>query len=482
MSVRGLITRMEVPPATLERLAEFDQMHLVRWWQELSEPDQQSLLSQIAGVDLPLVSELTRQAREHVAGSVSGVSSAERSVRAEPPQQLVRLPVCDASERQWQDAHERGEDLLRAGRVGAILVAGGQGTRLGFTQPKGMFRIGPVSRKSLFQMHCEQLLARSRRAGSGIPYFIMTSDATHAETVEFFDRHERFGLPADDVHFFRQGSLPAVSDRDGRILMSARHCLSTSPDGHGGILRALRGSGLLDVMRERGIELLYYHQVDNPAANICDPAFLGSHHASGSELSTKVVAKESAGERMGVVVSIDGRTEIIEYSDLPADRAAATGPDGRLLLWAGSTAMHVFSRSFLERLTADGRSLPFHTAHKAVPYVDDDGQLLAPDAPNAFKFEQFIFDALPLADTTLVAEADRSREFLPVKNHTGKDSPETSRAGLLALHREWLRAAGAEVADGVQVEISPLAALDAEGVCRIVSAGTRYESDVVIDA
>ena len=481
MSVRGLITRMEVPPAILERLAEFDQMHLVRWWRDLSGPDQQSLLSQIESVDLPLVSELTRQAREHAVGSGS-VSSAGRSARAEPPQQLVRLPACDASRRQWMDSHERGEELLRAGRVGAILVAGGQGTRLGFTQPKGMFRIGPVSRKSLFQLHSEQLLARSRRAGSAIPYFIMTSDATHADTVAFFEEHNRFGLAPDDVHFFRQGSLPAVSDRDGRILMAARHCLSTSPDGHGGILRALRGSGLLDVMRERGIELLYYHQVDNPVASICDPAFVGSHHANGSELSTKVVAKESAEERMGVVVSIDGRTEIIEYSDLPAERAAATGPDGRLLLWAGSTAMHVFSRSFLERLTAHGRSLPFHTAHKAVPCLDDDGQLTTPHTPNAFKFEQFIFDALPLANSTLVVEADRAREFLPVKNHTGKDSPETSRAGLLALHREWLRAAGAEVIEGVQVEISPLAALDAEDVCRFARAGMRYESDAVIDA
>ena len=471
---------MEVPPAILERLAEFGQMHLVRWWKELFEPDQQSLLSQIAGIDLPLVSKLTHQARVQAAASGS-VETAGRSWRAEPPQQLVRLPACPASQRQWQDARARGEELLSSGRVGAILVAGGQGTRLGFTQPKGMFRIGPVSRKSLFQMHCEQLLARSRRAGSAIPYFIMTSDATHAETVEFFERHQRFGLPADDVHFFRQGSLPAVSDRDGRILMSAKHALSASPDGHGGILRALRGSGLLDVMRERGIELLYYHQVDNPAASICDPAFVGRHHASGSELSTKVVAKESAGERMGVVVSIDGRTEIIEYSDLPADRAAATGPDGRLLLWAGSTAMHVFGRTFLERLTAGGRSLPFHVARKAVPCLDEDGRLTTPHTPNAFKFEQFIFDALPLAETTLVVEADRAREFLPVKNHTGKDSPETCRAGLLALHREWLRAAGAEVADGVQVEISPLAALEAEDVRGLVQVGAFCQRNAVIE-
>ncbi len=471
---------MDIPPATLERLAEFGQSHLVRWWSELSEPDRLSLLNQIESLDLPLVRELTRQAREHAAGS-GNVSSSDRSERAEPPQQLIRLPACDASKRQWRDARERGDELLRTGRVGAILVAGGQGTRLGFTQPKGMFRIGPVSRKSLFQLHCEQLLARSRKAGSAIPYFIMTSDATHVETVSFFEQHERFGLSADDVYFFRQGSMPAVSDTDGRILMSAPNCISTGPDGHGGILRALRSSGVLDVMRERGIEHLYYHQVDNPGAILCDPAFLGWHVSHGSELSTKVVAKESAAERMGVVVSIDGRTEIIEYSDLPADRAAATAPDGQLLLWAGNTAMHVFSRAFLERLTAGGRSLPFHTAHKAVPCLDDDGRLSVPDAPNAFKFEQFIFDALPLANSTLVVEADRTREFLPVKNHTGKDSPETSRAGLLALHREWLRAAGADVAEGARVEISPLAALDAEDVRRMVDAGTRYEGDVVIE-
>jgi UDP-N-acetylglucosamine/UDP-N-acetylgalactosamine diphosphorylase len=308
----------------------------------------------------------------------------------------------------------------------------------------------------------------------------MTSDATHADTVAFFEQHTYFGLARDDVYFFRQGSLPAVGP-DGRILMAEKHRISAGPDGHGGILRALQRAGMLDVIRDRGIEHLYYHQVDNPAASVCDPAFLGWHAARGSDLSTKVIAKESPDDRMGVVVTIEGRTEIIEYSDLPDECAQATAPDGNLLLWAGNTAMHVFKRTFLERLTCGGQSLPFHTAHKAVPFLDDQANLVVPDLPNAFKFEQFIFDALPFAERALVVETDRSREFHPVKNHSGRDSPETARAGLLNLYRRWLQAAGVKVDDGVHVEISPLVALDEDELRVAVPPGHRFAADCVFE-
>lgn len=468
---------MPIPASTAERLAQYGQDHLLRWWGDLSEPDQHALLEQIEALDLPLIAELSMRNRREPPGAGPG---RERVLRAVPPADFVPHAARGGNPDDWSVAERRGGELLREGRVGAILVAGGQGTRLGFVQPKGMFRIGPVSRKSLFQLHCEQVLARSRRAGAPIPYFIMTSDATHADTVAFFEQHGCFGLPRGDVYFFRQGSLPAVSP-EGRILMAEKHRISASPDGHGGILRALQRAGLLEVMRERGIEQLYYHQVDNPAANVCDPAFLGWHALRDSDLSTKVVRKESPGERMGVVVTIDGRTEIIEYSDLPAERAQAAGPDGGLLLWAGNTAMHVFRRTFLERLTSGGQSLPFHVAHKAVPHLDDDGNLVVPETPNAYKFEQFIFDALPFAQRALVVEADRAREFHPVKNHSGRDSPESARAGLLSLHRQWLHAAGAVVEEGVQVEISPLLALDEHEVRGAIAPGARFAADAVVE-
>jgi UDP-N-acetylglucosamine/UDP-N-acetylgalactosamine diphosphorylase len=181
------------------------------------------------------------------------------------------------------------------------------------------------------------------------------------------------------------------------------------------------------------------------------------------------------------VVSLDGRTEIIEYSDMPDDRAFATDPDGALLLWAGNTAMHVINRSFLARLVTDGCRLPYHRAHKSVPHIDTTGERITPAEPNAYKFEQFIFDALPIALRALVVEADRDREFLPVKNREGADSPETVRAGLLQLHREWLTQAGAEVAPHARVEISPRFALDARELAEKVAPGTRFDRDRVLE-
>jgi UDP-N-acetylglucosamine/UDP-N-acetylgalactosamine diphosphorylase len=459
------------------RLDKIGQSHLLRWWPELDPPQKHALLVELQSLDLERLAPLIGSvATSHGAPESAG----DRAARALPPENMVRLPDRGGDPAEWLRAQELGDWLLRGHKVGAILVAGGQGTRLGFDHPKGMFKIGPVSGKPLFQLLCEQLAARGRQAGTSIPYYIMTSKATHEETRAFFQEHHYFGLDPDDVSFFQQASLPAVDD-DGRILLDQKYRLTASPDGHGGLLHALKRAGLLGVMADRGIEYLYYHQVDNPAAIVCDPAFLGLHVLRDSEMSTKVVAKTSAAERMGVVVDLDGHTEIIEYSDLPAERAAARGPDGGLLLWAGSTAIHAFNRSFLERLAIDSGPLPYHRARKAIPHINDAGERVSPLQPNGWKFEQFIFDALPQASATLVVEADRPREFLPVKNHDGADSPATVQAGLLQLYREWLDEAGAIVAPQARVEISPLVATDAAELAKKIKSGTRFDSDTCIE-
>ena len=463
----------EAAPAELKsRLEPHGQEHVLRWWGELSAGQRQRLARQIESLDLPRIAALWKSKQQ--AGQKSSAEDlAEIARRAVPPASIVRLPQTPAARAEWQRAHKIGEGLLKAGQVGAILVAGGQGTRLGFDKPKGMFPIGPVSHATLFQILAEQLLARSRRAGKPIPYFVMTSDATHEETVAFFHEHKFFGLPAGDVFFFEQGNMPAVDAATGQLLLSEKGSLSTSPDGHGGMLAALAKAGLLDEMRRRGIEFLHYHQVDNPTAIVCDPVFLGFHAERGAEMSIKVVAKRSAGERMGVAVDVDGRTQIIEYSDLPADVAAQTDERGELLLWAGSTAIHVFSRSFLDRVAHSDAALPFHIAHKKVPHCDEQGTSVSPQRENAYKFERFIFDALPEARRSLVQETDRAREFNPVKNASGDDSPDTARAALVRLHQGWLREAGAIVDDQTPVEISPLFALDADDVRTKVASRTR---------
>jgi len=460
------MTETSSPEALRESLRRHQQDHVLRWWDELSGQQRSALADQIESVDFSLLRGL-------LTSETVAEDPLDMARRADPPAQIVRSgsnPIERAA------AKRAGEEILRAGRAGALLVAGGQGTRLGFPHPKGMFPLGPVSNRPLFQILAEQLLARSRNAGVPIPYYIMTSDATHQETVAFFEEHGYFGLSRDDVFFFRQGNMPAVEASSGRLLLAEKGQLSVSPDGHGGMLAALDSAGLFEDMRRRGVDFLHYHQVDNPTAIVCDPVFLGFHAVRSSELSTKVVAKVAAEERMGVLVDVDGQTRIVEYSDMPEDVARQTDDSGSLRHWAGNTAVHVFSRSFLERIIGDESALPFHLAKKAVPHVDENGQLFEPEQPNAVKFERFIFDALPLARSTLIVEVDRATEFSPVKNKDGADSPETAQAAMIALHRAWIESAGARVAHKVPVEIGGGFALDAEEAAHRIEPGTEIDA------
>lgn len=448
---------MQQPPQSIQdTLQEFGQQHLLGFWADLSADQQTSLVQQIEAIDFAQLTQLRNNKEDD--------TDDDRVSRAALPGNLVQLDT-DAARR--AEARKQGEEALAAGRVGVILVAGGQGTRLGFPHPKGMFPVGPVSGNTLFQILIEQVIARSKRSGKPIPYYVMTSDATHDETVAFFEENDNFGLSADLVHFFKQGNMPAVDRESGHVLLAAKDSIARSPDGHGGMLQALAKSGLLDQMKRDGIDLLYYHQVDNPTAVVADPEFLGFHLQFGSELSVKVVRKVSPTERMGVIVDVDGSLQIIEYSEMTPEEAAREDADGNWIFWAGNTAIHVFSRELLERITDAG--LPFHLAKKNVPHIDESGNAVTPDDPsnpNAIKFERFIFDTLPLAKNALVVEASREREFNPVKNREGSDSPETAKAAIAAIGRQWLTASGQDIADNVVVEISPLAALDAADVTK----------------
>jgi UDP-N-acetylglucosamine/UDP-N-acetylgalactosamine diphosphorylase len=464
------------PVSLTAHLKTHGQEHLLRFWDELAAPEQNALTRQIEELDLP------RLAAPVTSSESTGESPSEKARRAVPPANMVIVPGNDKRLlREWAGACQTGEALLRAGRVGVILVAGGEGTRLGFPHPKGQFPMGPVSGKPLFRLLAEQVIARSKRAGALIPYYVMTSHATHAETVAFFEQHRHFGLDPGNVRFFQQGNMPAVDRHSGRILMSEKHELALNPDGHGGLLAALERANLLEDLRGRGIDFLYYHQVDNPLARVCDPAFLGFHVERESEVSTKVVAKLAPEERMGVAVDVDGRTQIIEYSDLPADVASHRDASGNVLLWAGSTAMHVFSRSFFERLRDSQIELPFHRAVKKVPHINDEGRQVDPEAENAVKFERFIFDVLPLAERSLVVEARREDEFCPLKNKSGDFSPDHVRASMSRQFASWLTAAGAAVPDGLPVEISPLYALDAEELAAKLDRTRKFEGPVYLE-
>lgn len=451
-------------PEDLSRTLEASaQSHVVRGLEGLPPDVSRSLATQLRDIDFSRIRRLWRQAVGEEEGA-SRESPQDLARRAVPPSRIVELPSDVDSRRRWAEASKRGEALLRAGEIGVIVVAGGEGTRLQFPHPKGMFPIGPATGRTLFEWLCGQVAERSRRAGRSIPCYLMTSDATHDETVAEFARQDNFGLEKNDVRFFRQGTMPVVDLASGKLLMASRGLVAVSPDGHGGLAAALKREGLVDEMRRRGLRHVFYMQVDNPTVIACDPAFLGFHDESGSELSTKVVAKRSASEKMGVLCEVDGQSQIIEYSDMPPDVASRTDDAGRLVHWAGNTAIHVFSVDLLERLANDETALPFHIARKHVPYVDEQDRLVEPTPetgpPNGCKFEKFIFDALPLANRTLVVQADRAREFNPLKDRTGENSPENVRKAMTRLFGSWLAAAGATVPDAAAIEISPGVALD----------------------
>ena len=446
------------------RLAPYGQEHLLAFWSELDEPERRELASQIDDIDLPLVERLIR-------GGDAQRSAAEQALRAQPPKAL-RLDGSGVALSR-QDARRRGEEALRRGQVGMLLVAGGQGTRLGATMPKGMLPIGPVSERTLFQVLIDQLRAVARRSGSAIPLFLMTSPATHEPTIEYFNQNDRFGLPPDDLVVFCQGTMPAVAAQSGRTLLSGPGEVCRSPDGHGGMLAALAKSGGLKQAERRGISLLFYCQVDNPLTPVCDAEVIGCHLLAESELTTLVVEKSGHLERVGNVVEVDGRMRIIEYSDLPDESARRTNADGSLALWAGNTAVHVFDVAFLQRMAERDDVLPFHRAIKKTPHVDDSGRAVDPDEPNALKFERFIFDLMPHALGALAIEVDRAEAFAPVKNASGAaaDTPETAQALMIARHRRWLERAGARVEPGVAVEISPFFALDSDELTSKVAPG-----------
>jgi UDP-N-acetylglucosamine/UDP-N-acetylgalactosamine diphosphorylase len=450
----------------LARLTQFGQQHLLRFWGELAEVQRQRLADQIAAIDFAQLDRLFH-------GREEPTDWRQLAPRAEPPP-AFQPSHSDASSPTVLEAHGEGVNALAADQVGAILVAGGQATRLGVSSPKGMFPIGPVSGASLFQILAEKVVAVSRRFRCRVPLYLMTSPATHAATLDFLARHGNFGVPAADLTVFCQGTMPAVDAESGRVLLAERGDIALSPDGHGGMLAALGRSGALDDIRRRKLTQLFYFQVDNPLVGVCDPVLIGYHRLAGSELSTQVVAKRSADDRLGCVVRIDGQVRIVEYSDLPAEAAAATQADGSLRLWAGNTAVHVFDADFLHRVADNPGLLPLHVARKRVPYVDANGQLIEPSEPNAIKFERFIFDLLPQARSAIVVEVDREETFAPVKYADGKgpDTPEHVKAQITRVYTRWLQRAGVQVDAGVPVEISPLFALDEEELRDRIRPGT----------
>ncbi len=431
------------------------QEHVFAFLDRLGPTERARLFAEAAEVDLVELDRLRRTLLGRVAAT---------EIADVVPAPYIPLPEKGGDSEKWIQARAVGEEALRAGRVAAFTVAGGQGTRLGFDGPKGTYPVTPVRHRPLFAVFADKLRAAERRYGRRIAWFILTSHQNHDATEAFFAQHRWFGLQREQVHCLRQGRMPAV-DPSGRILLETPGSLALSPDGHGGSLRALERAGAFDRMQAVGADVISYFQVDNPLVRVIDPAFIGWHLLTGSEMSSKMVPKAYPEEKVGLFCRQHGRTCVVEYSDLPLDRQREVDPaTGKLRFLAGSIAIHLLSRDFARRVARGegGMALPFHRAEKKVPTIDSEGRPVQPDRPNGIKFELFVFDALPFASNPLVLETDRAGDFAPVKNAEGADSPETCRDAQLRLFASWLRACGADLPvdtsgrPAFPIEVSPL--------------------------
>jgi len=475
------MTKANRRPQLFAKLEPFGQEHLLQFWDELDSAERTRLADQIDGIDLEQIAAL-------FAGDVDQPDWAALSRQAAP------TPAVRLKDRARGSAGELGIEpaaardhaaqALYAGEVGVLLTAGGQGSRLGFEKPKGLFPIGPISGASLFQIHIEKVRALAKRYGVTVPLYLMTSPATHDETVRFLEENKNFGLADDDLFVFSQGTMPAVDQLTGKLLLSEKHQLFLSPDGHGGTVKALGVSGALNDLRQRGIRQLFYLQVDNPLVPICDLELLGYHLLAESELTSMAIAKQEPQDKLGNFAMIQGALHVIEYIDLPDDVAELRDDTGDLKFWAGSIAVHIFERGLLERALELTETLPFHVAQKTVPHVDATGARNSPTGTNALKFERFIFDLVPAAQRPIVVEYAEQDCFAPLKNAAGapKDTADYVQKMMLAQYRDWLEAAGAKVACDAKVEISPLYALDAAGVAERVQTGQEFSESQYLES
>ena len=418
-------------------LKKHNQDHLLAFWEQLNAAERQNLLAQIQQLDFPKIDDWG-------ANFVKKSISAEIGAELAPVRSYSPAGADTEQKLKYGKAVELGKELMRRSKVAALVVAGGQATRLGFDGPKGNFLVSPVKNKTLFQIFAESIAAVSEKYQAVCPWYIMTSPLNYAETTEVFRSNNYYGLRESDVFIFQQGTLPNFSF-DGKILLADKANIACSPDGHGGSIKALHKSGAIEDMKKRGVEFISYWQVDNPLVNIFDPLFIGLHALDEAEMSSKALIKAGPKEKVGNFCLVDGKVTVIEYSDFPERIAEKRNPDGSLVFELGSIAIHVIDTSFVERLNVRGLSLPLHRAVKKIPHIDRQGKLVEPDEPNGVKLESFVFDALPLASKSIILRTLRSEEFSPIKNATGVNSVETARQKMIARAAGWLESAGVTV-------------------------------------
>ena len=390
------------------KLSAVGQEQLLRYWDELDEEQRSYLLEQIEGLDMDLLKLVQTEFRETPKGKL------------EP---LGALTI-DEIQKKRHRYESVGIRALKERRVGAVLLAGGQGTRLGLDKPKGMLNVGVEKELYLFEQLIHNMLQVVDKAGKWIPLFVMTSEKNHKDTVDFFEKKEYFGYERKYVYFFMQKMAPSVS-YDGKILMEEKYKISSSPNGNGGWFISLANAGLLDKISEMGIEWLNVFSVDNVLQKIADPVFVGAVIEQGCVCGSKVVAKADPNERVGVLCLEDGKPSIVEYYEMTDEIIHSRDEDGKLLYNYGVILNYLFNVEVLTQIM--NQNLPTHIVEKKIPYINDYAEYVKPEEPNGYKFETLVLDMIHMMDNCLSFEVIRDREFAPIKNATGVDSLESAR-------------------------------------------------------
>lgn len=392
-----------------EKLAKYSQEHVLKYYEELSETERQTLLDQIEATDMSILEACKHKGDLAKKGVITPLAAMQLNEIEENRDSFTKT----------------GLAAIRAGKVGAILLAGGMGTRLGSDDPKGMYNVGLTRELYIFECLIDNLMDVVRQADTWIHLFVMTSDKNHEPTTRFLQEKKFFGYQPEYVHFFKQ-EMAAATNYEGKIYLEEKGKLSTSPNGNGGWFVSMKNSGLLDVVHQAGIEWLNVFAVDNVLQRIADPCFVGATIQKECVVGAKVVRKNAPDEKVGVICLEDGRPSIVEYYELTDELMNARDENGDPAYYFGVILNYLFKVSDLEKLAAG--NMPLHIVEKKIPCLDEQGNQIKPEEPNGYKFENLVLDMIHQMDSCLPFEVVRNKEFAPIKNKTGVDSVESARA------------------------------------------------------
>jgi UDP-N-acetylglucosamine/UDP-N-acetylgalactosamine diphosphorylase len=462
------------------------QGHVLEYWDRItSETEREAFLQQLDGIAVERLGDILTMAQKEAAATCG--DNVPQSVDENPIQPYQGVIGRSSDGSNVPHLRSLGLQAIQQGHVAALVLAGGQGTRLGFQGPKGMYNIQLPSQKSLFCLLAERILrlrqlAAATNAASAsasasstlapLPFYIMTSPINHTETQEYFAQHNYFGLGKDNVILFQQGMLPCLT-LDGKMILETKSKVAMAPDGNGGIYPSLQHSGTLADMEQRGIKYLHVCSIDNALVKPADPVFVGHCIAQKADCGNKSVWKAHAHEKVGVVALRDGKPCVVEYSEISKDMAEQVDAQGRLVYGAGNICNHFFTLDFLRDVVLQNMDNLYHIAYKKIPYYDaPQDTTVTPTTNSGIKLESFIFDVFPLSQNMAVYEVERTDEFAPVKNPPGtdSDSPDTARRMISNLSRRWLQAVGANIqlteenSDNECCEVMPLTSYAGEGL------------------